>query len=149
MPETIANGPAVAAKVGDTLPPLSLPLDRSFIVATAIASRDFQVVHHDPDIARARGSKDVFMNILTSQGLVARFVTDWAGPRAVIRRNAIKLGASNYPGDTMVISGAVADRREKNEGMELDIAVVGKNSLGDHVSGTVTIFVPADREGAQ
>lgn len=138
---------AVAARVGDPLPELSLPLDRSFIVATAIASRDFQIVHHDPDVARARGSQDVFMNILTSQGLVARFVTDWAGPRAVVRRNAIKLGASNYPGDTMVMSGQVAARRESGDGIELDVAVVGKNSLGDHVSGTVVIFLPAG--GAQ
>jgi hypothetical protein len=135
---------AAAAQVGDPLPDLVLPLDRSFIVATAIASRDFQVVHHDPDIARARGSRDVFMNILTSQGLVARFVTDWAGPRAVVRKNAIKLGASNYPGDTMVMSGSVADRRESYAGVELDVSVVGKNSLGDHVSGIVTIFIAAE-----
>ena len=65
--------------VGDELPPLEVALTRTLIVATAIASRDYQDVHHDPELARQRGSKDVFMNILTTNGYVGRFVTDWAG----------------------------------------------------------------------
>ena len=31
---------------------------------------------------RQRGSKDIFMNILTTNGLVGRYVTDWSGPRS-------------------------------------------------------------------
>ena len=38
--------------VGEQLPPLAIPLTRTLIVATAIASRDYQDVHHDPDLAR-------------------------------------------------------------------------------------------------
>jgi acyl dehydratase len=144
MPMPEETGPAANAAVGDVLPDLTLPLTRSYIVATAIASRDFQEVHHDPAIAQARGSTDVFMNILTSQGLVSRFVTDWSGPAATVKRNAIRLGAPNYPGDTMILSGSVKDRREFAGGCELDISVVGKNSLGDHVSGVVTISVPLE-----
>ena len=49
------------------------------IVSTAIATRDWQDVHHDRDVAQAAGSKDIFMNILTTNGLVERFVADWAG----------------------------------------------------------------------
>ena len=134
--------PACSAVVGDRLPELSVPLSTSFIVVSAIASRDFQPVHHDAEIARARGSKDVFMNILTTQGLVARFVTDWAGPSVVLRKNAIKLGAPNYPGDTIVLGGTIADRRVVAAGAELDVSIIGKNRLGEHVSGIVTVFVP-------
>ena len=54
------------------------------IVSTAIATRDYQDVHHDRDKAQAKGSKDIFVNILTDTGLVERFVTDWAGPAARI-----------------------------------------------------------------
>src|SRR5207244_5060521 len=92
---------------GDELPPLDVHLSRTLIVATAIASRDYQDVHHDPELARQRGSKDVFMNILTTNGYVGRFVTDWAGPDAVLKKVAIRLGASNYPGDTMRMTGQV------------------------------------------
>src|SRR3954453_19846148 len=93
--------------VGDTLPQLDIPLTRTLIVATAIASRDFQDVHLDPGLAVERGSKDIFMNILSTTGFVGRFGTDWAGPDATIRRIAIRLGAPNYPGDTLHMTGRV------------------------------------------
>ena len=125
-------------EIGDELPVLEVPLTRTLIVATAIASRDYQDVHHDPGLAQERGSKDVFMNILTTNGFVGRFVTDWAGPDATIRKIAIKLGAPNYPGDVMQLTGTVVG---KNEGT-VEIAVRGANSLGDHVSGTVTVEIP-------
>ena len=61
-----------APQVGTTLPPLSLFGDPTFIVSTAIATRDYQDVHHDRDKAQAKGSKDIFVNILTDTGLVQR-----------------------------------------------------------------------------
>jgi acyl dehydratase len=125
-------------EVGDQLPELTIPLSRTLIVATAIASRDYQDVHHDPELARTRGSKDIFMNILSTNGFVGRFVTDWAGPDAVLRRVAIRLGAPNYPGDSMRMTGVVS---AKTDGI-VEVDVRGANSLGDHVSGTVTLALP-------
>jgi hypothetical protein len=121
--------------VGDELPPLDIALTRSLIVATAIASRDYQDVHHDPGLAQERGSKDIFMNILSTNGFVGRFVTDWAGPDAVLRSVKIRLGAPNYPGDTMAMTGTVT----KKDGTLVEVALRGANSLGDHVTGTVTL----------
>ena len=143
MSDVILTCAAARAQPGDVLPPLDIALTTGLIVATALASRDFQPVHHDPEVARARGSPDIFMNILTTQGLVCRFVTDWAGPTVQVRRNAIRLGAPNHPGDSMVLTGSIAARRSGDGGDELDIAVVGRNGLGDHVTGLVTLFVPA------
>jgi acyl dehydratase len=124
--------------VGDELPPLAIPLTRTLIVATAIASRDYQDVHHDPGLANERGSPDIFMNILTSNGFVGRYVTDWAGPDALLKSVKIRLGAPNYPGDTMTMTGSVT---AKADGV-IELAVRGSNSLGDHVSGTVTLVLP-------
>ncbi|MGJ5826700.1 MaoC family dehydratase [Streptomyces ossamyceticus] len=127
-------------RAGDGLPPLRIPITRTLVVAGAIASRDYQDVHHDPELARRRGSPDVFMNILTTNGLVGRYVTDCFGPRAVLRRVAIRLGAPNYPGDTMVLSGSV----EAVDGDTATVKVVGDNGIGRHVTGTVTVTVPAE-----
>jgi acyl dehydratase len=127
--------------VGEQLPELRIPITRTLIVATAIASRDYQDVHHDPELARERGSKDVFMNILTSNGLVGRYVTDWAGPAARLRKVAIRLGAPNYPGDVMTMTGEVTEV----DGELVTVAVRGANSLGEHVTGTVTLTVGAAR----
>ncbi|PZU02916.1 MAG: acyl dehydratase [Gordonia sp. (in: high G+C Gram-positive bacteria)] len=107
------------------------------IVATAIASRDYQDVHHDPALAVERGSPDVFMNILTTNGLVGRFITDWAGPGASLRKVAIRLGAPNYPGDTMTLTGKVI----ANDNGVVSVHVCGVNSIGAHVTGTATVTV--------
>ncbi|MDQ3148217.1 MAG: MaoC family dehydratase [Actinomycetota bacterium] len=140
----MSEAPAVTLRfddveVGDALPPLAVPLTRTLIVATAIASRDYQDVHHDPGLAVERGSKDVFMNILSTNGFVGRFVTDWAGPDAVLRSVAIRLGAPNYPGDTMTITGSVT---AKDDDRVVEVTLRGANQLGDHVTGTVRVALP-------
>ena len=86
-----------------------MPLTRTVIVSTAIATRDYQDVHHDPSSAVERGSKDIFMNILSTNGFVGRYVTDWSGPGAIIQSVSIRLGAPNYPDDTMVFTGEVTE----------------------------------------
>ncbi|MGW0669412.1 MaoC family dehydratase [Streptomyces sp. NPDC002746] len=128
--------------VGDVLPELAVPVTRTLIVATALASRDYQDVHHDPALARERGSRDIFMNILTSNGLVDRYVTGWAGPAAVVRAIRIRLGAPNHPGDTMVLTGTVTGSSEADHSVE--IAVRGTNSQGAHLTGTVSVRLPLE-----
>lgn len=128
--------------VGDELPSLDVALTRTLIVATAIASRDYQDVHHDPGLAQERGSKDIFMNILSTNGFVGRFITDWAGPDAVLKKVAIRLGAPNYPGDTMHMTGRVTSKEEGDGEGLVEVAVRGSNSLGDHVTGTVVVALP-------
>ncbi|MER5307055.1 MaoC family dehydratase [Streptomyces sp. NPDC002773] len=125
-------------KPGDELPPLTIPITRTLIVAGAVASRDYQDVHHDAELAREKGSPDIFMNILTTNGLVGRYITDHFGPRAVLRKVAIRLGAPNHPGDTMVLTGTVTDV----DGDTAHVRIVGANGLGHHVTGTVTVEVP-------
>ncbi|MWA00688.1 hypothetical protein F8568_009920 [Actinomadura sp. LD22] len=126
--------------VGDELPELAIPLTRTMIVATALASRDYQDVHHDPALARERGSKDVFMNILTTNGLVDRYVTSWAGPAARVKAIRIRLGAPNHPGDTMVLTGTVSAKHD--DGRRVEIAVRGVNAIGPHVTGTAVVELP-------
>lgn len=125
-------------KAGDELPELSIPITATLIVAGAIASRDYQDVHHDRDLAHERGSPDIFMNILTTNGLVGRYVTDWAGPEASLKKVSIRLGAPNYPGDTMVLTGRVRDV-DGTGGATVEVR--GANRLGDHVTGTVELEV--------
>lgn len=129
-----------SVNVGDELPPLEVPLTRTLIVSTAIATRDYQVVHHDPSIAAERGSKDIIMNILTSNAFTGRFVTDWAGPNALIRSVKVRLGAPNYPGDTMQVTGSVTAKDETTK--IVTVAVKGANSLGDHMNATVEVTLP-------
>jgi len=124
--------------VGDVLPELVIEASVRNIVATAIASRDYQDVHHDIASAQERGSKTIFTNILTSNGYVLKYVTDHFGPLSVIKTSKIRLGVPNYAGDTMTITGSV----QAIDGTRVEVAVKGTNSLGDHVVGTVTLELP-------
>jgi hypothetical protein len=137
--------------VGDELPVLPIPLTRTLIVSTALASRDYQDVHHDSVLAVERGSKDIFMNILSTNGIVGRYVTDWSGPGAVLTDVNIRLGAPNYPDDTMTLTGSVTEV-DADTGAEGRGAVVvtlrGANGLGDHVTGTVRLLLPKRGGGA-
>jgi uncharacterized protein len=126
--------------VAETLPELVIDITPTFVIASAIATRDFQPVHHDPDRARAGGGSGIFLNILTTTGLIQRFVSQWAGPHAVFRAISIRLGVPCYAGDTLTFTGQVAERR----GDSCALAVTGQCSLGAHVTATVTI----DRPGA-
>lgn len=121
--------------VGDTLPTWELPITPTVVVSTAIATRDFQDVHHDRDRAQAAGSKDIFVNILTSTALCERYVTDWAGADVQITGISIRLGAPAYPYDTLTFSGEV---RDVTDGVAT-IEVAGAVEAGNHVTGTVTV----------
>jgi acyl dehydratase len=136
--------------VGDALPTLVVPITSTLIVAGAMASRDYQDVHHDPELAKTRGSKDIFMNILTTNGLVGRYVTDWTGPRGRLAQVNIRLGAPNYPGSVMTLTGSVTDKGPLANDMEsgkVTVSIRGANELGDHVSGTVVVALPMSLEG--
>ncbi len=126
--------------IGTALPELPIPITTTLIIAGALASRDFTALHHDKAAAQAGGMQDVFMNILTTNGLVGRYVTDWAGPDALLKRVAIKLGAPNLPGDTMKMTGVVTNKDDGAGTVEVDVA--GRNSWGDHVTGTVVVALP-------
>ena len=132
--------------VGDKLPLCAIPLTPTLIVSTAIASRDYQDVHHDRDAAQRKGSKDIFMNILTSSGLSGRYINDWAGPDAVFKNLKLRLGAPNYPYDTMTLSGSIVKKELVDGEGIVTIAYQGLNSLGAHVTGTADIALPS---GAQ
>ena len=129
--------------VGEELPVFELTVTSTVIVAGAIASRDFMPAHHDSVFARAQGAPDLFMNILTTNGYVARYVTDWAGPEARVRNIKIRLGAPSVPGRPLRFSGRVESKRDEGGECVLDLSVRAAKDLGDHATGTVVVTLPS------
>ena len=129
--------------VGDKLPAQTIDITTGLVVGGALATRDFEPVHHDKAVAQAAGLPDVFMNILTSQGLMTRFATDWSGPEAVVKSLDIRLGAPNVPGMVMTVTGEVSAKNEETG--VVDIAVIGENNIwGMHMQGTVQLALPME-----
>ncbi len=130
--------------VGDELPPYDLPVTAAVIVAGAIASRDFMPAHHDKDFATLQGAPDIFMNIFTTNGYVSRYITDWAGPEAMLRKIEIRLGAPAVPGEPLRFTGTVAQTSREGDECVVEVSIRAANSLGDHATGTVVLTLPFD-----
>ncbi len=129
-------------KVGDAVTPLKLDLTATFVVAGAVATRDFMPVHHDRDYAAMQGSPNIFLNILSDTGFCTRFLTDWAGPEAMVRKLAIRLGVPAYAGSQLEYTGSVTGLSEQDGEGLVEIAFRAANDQGDHVSGTAVIGLP-------
>ena len=125
---------------GETLPEQAIPITVGLVTGGAIATRDYFPGHHDLNAAKALGSPHIFMNILTTNGLVQRYVEQWSGPEARFTSLKIKLGAPNYPGDSMTFNGAVTALDAATRTVEIPLG--GKNSMGNHGTGTVTLVLP-------
>jgi acyl dehydratase len=133
---------ASALTAGDQLPQLRISITHKQIVGGAIATQDFIPVHHNLPAARAAGMPDIFMNILTTSGLAARYLSDWAGKGSSLKELKFDLMSPNFPGDVMVMTGEVSAVTLGESTAQVALAFSGKNSLGLHISGTATLSVP-------
>ena len=65
-------------------------------------------MHHDKDFAVERnGTQDIFLNTPNQAAWFERYLTDWTGAYGRLARVTFRMKGSVFPGDTMVLSGAV------------------------------------------
>jgi len=129
-------------QVGDELPALEIAVTATVVVAGAIATRDFMPVHHDREYANSQGAPNIFMNIMTDTGYCSRFLTDWAGPEAMVKRLAIRLGVPAYAGSTLVYTGTVSVKSQVDGAGIVEVTFKATNDQGDHISGTAVLDLP-------
>jgi acyl dehydratase len=128
--------------VGAELPTLVLDITATHIAAGAIATRDFMPVHHDRDYAQAQGAPDIFMNILSTNAHCSRWLTDWAGPDAMVRKLAIRLGVPLMPGATLTFTGVITALAEDGDEGRVEVEFRATTDIGDHVTGTAALTLP-------
>jgi acyl dehydratase len=128
--------------VGDELPTFVIDMTATRVVAGAIASRDFMPVHHDRAYANSQGAPEIFMNILSDTGYCSRFLTDWAGPNAMIKKLAIRLGVPAFAGSTLTYTGRVTATSNDHDDGIVEVELRAVNDLGDHVTGTAVLSLP-------
>ncbi len=131
-----------AIQIGDPITPMTLDVTATAVVAGAIATRDFMPVHHDRDYANSQGSPQIFFNIMTDNGHCSRFLTDWAGPEAMVRKVAFRLGTPAYAGSKLEYTGTVVAKSQVDGEGIVEVELRATNDQGDHLSGTAVIGLP-------
>jgi acyl dehydratase len=123
-----------AVESGTELPAVSYPVSRLSLVKYCGASGDFNVIHWNERIARAVGLPDVIAHGMFTMAQAGRYVTDWAGPGAVVTEFGVRFSAmvvvpDDDAGATIEVSGRV---EEKLDGNRVAIALTAR-SAGEKV----------------
>jgi acyl dehydratase len=124
---------------GQEIPPVVREIDTLLVVGGAIASRDFYPVHHDKSFAEQAGAPDVFLNILTTNGLMASYVTNWCGPEWDLVSISLRLKIPAFPGQTLTTTGSVTRKYEQDGHKMLDVEFSAAVEYGPHCEGSATI----------
>lgn len=128
--------------VGDSIAPMDIEVTATAIVAGAIASHDYMPMHHDRDFAQSQGAPDIFFNIMSTNAYISRFLTDWAGPEALLKNIKVRLGVQVVPGQTLSFRGEVLNKQEGDGESVIEVSVIASNGAGDHATGTAILTVP-------
>ncbi len=128
--------------VGTELPPYERLVDTTLVVAGALASGDFYPVHHDVDAAKKAGAPDVFLNILTTNGLMSAYVTNWCGPAWELTNVDLRLVIPAFPGQKLACTGAVTEKDDSSHTMTVEFNAA--TEYGVHCKG-VAKLVLADK----
>ncbi|MCH8815675.1 MAG: MaoC family dehydratase N-terminal domain-containing protein, partial [Chloroflexi bacterium] len=134
---------------GDELPELVMPITTTRCAYLASATRDFSPQHSNRDYAQEQSkARDVFVNTPFNIGMISRFMTDWGGPRSVVRKVNISMRGQVCAGDDMIITGHVTKKyREGDEGC-VDIEVTIATQDGPVTPSGATVALPS-RSGAK
>jgi len=94
--------------VGDEIDPISIPITLQRLVMEAGANRDFSLIHHDREVARATGASDAYANTFFLAGMFERLLREWMGPAGQLNKIVnLRMSAFNVVGDTLTVAGTV------------------------------------------
>jgi acyl dehydratase len=108
---------------GLEIEPLAFEVSYSTLARHVVGTRDLLRMHHDPPFAREVGAPNIFLNTMWYQGFIGRYITDWAGYDAFLRKLTVRMRAHGCPGDTLTIYGTVTDFIEENGKLLVDLDI--------------------------
>jgi acyl dehydratase len=106
-------------EAGAEIPVAVYPVTRLSLVKYCGASGDFNTIHWNERIARSVGLPSVIAHGMFTMAQAGRFVTDWAGPRAVVTEFGVRFSAmvvvpDDDAGATIEVSGTVEQKLDGN-----------------------------------
>ena len=115
---------------GAELPEASYPVSRLSLVKYCGASGDFNVIHWNERIAKSVGLPDVIAHGMFTMAQAGRYVTDWAGPQAIITEFGVRFSSmvvvpDDDRGASIEVSGQV---EEKLHGNRVALALTARSN---------------------
>ena len=115
-------------EAGSQIDVVSYPVTRLSLVKYCGASGDFNVIHWNERIAKSVGLPDVIAHGMFTMAQAGRFVTDWAGPRAVVTEFGVRFSSmvvvpDDDGGASIQVSGQI---EEKLDGNRVAIALTAR-----------------------
>jgi len=129
---------------GDLIEPVAFPLPVLRLVMEAGANRDFNLIHHNTEMAQAGGAPEMYANTLFLQGMWERAVRQFIGNAGRIARiSGFQMVSFNTAGDTATVRGRVQSCRDEGDRSVVELIIWTENGSGLSVGpGIVTVTVP-------
>jgi acyl dehydratase len=108
-----------AVEPGTELAPVTYPVTRLSLVRYCGASGDFNVIHWNERIAKSVGLPDVIAHGMFTMAQAGRYVTDWAGPQAMVTEYGVRFSSmvvvpDDDTGAQIEVSGIVEEKLDGN-----------------------------------
>lgn len=131
-------------RVGDTIPPREYgPLTIVDTVRWAGVQENPEPLHWDREHARSHsGMPTIIASGGHRQALLARTLTDWAGPDATLRRMTVRHLAPTFEGDRMRFGATIVERSADEADPWVVCEVEGRDQEGRAIlSGRCTLLL--------
>ncbi len=101
-------------------------------------------LHYDRERVRTRsGLRSFIASGAYREALVARMITDWIGPRGMLRRLAMRHVASTLEGDSMLYTMTVVDKSKDPRDPQVTFQVEGRNQEDKQIlTARCTVTLP-------
>ena len=132
---------------GDPIPALTVIVDETQLFFFSAATYNGHRIHHDKTWAtEVEGYPNVLVHGPLQAALLARAVTDWAGPDGRLVSYAIQNRASAFPGEELRFTGTVTAKRDDGERGLVDLEIHGEKGEAEVLMpGTATVSLPRRR----
>lgn len=129
--------------IGDRLAGFEMEVTFKKVIHDAASTWDYFPGHHDPDYAREQGQPTIYLNTMFLEGVIDRTVTEWAGPRSMIRRRRMRMARSIFAGDTLRAVGEVVGIHPHGDLVEVRVEVSNGREIATTGDVTVQLDVSA------
>ncbi len=130
-------------QVGAEIPSLKRAATTEQLVRYHGAAGDYHPIHFDYRYARSVGFPDVILQGMLKAGWLSQMITDWAGPKAWVKKFGTQFRQIDVPLDILTCQGKVTKKYIQDDEHLIDLEVWVQNGKGEvTVRGTATVRLP-------